>query len=256
MYELDRSTWPKRYARTFDDYLQRWEALLASLSGQVIAFGDDDRVQAIAERYATYIQKPLQSWPSWSSLESARACVARKYRNDVPERFSAEYVCLQLCKFDAMQYAIERFDAKEWVWIDGGLRETMIPKTWDVKWPRRKVYVALQKPQRPMGGCFGGDAESVLWLCEEMRNLREALAVKGECGNDQELLEVVYSKHPHRFEGRKSYNISKWRTYETQWGYLCVALGIMSEPKDEMFVGVYVMVFLACLKLLLAVLGG
>ena len=255
MYELDRSTWPKRYARSFDDYLQRWEALLASLAGQVIAFGDDSRVQAIAERYATYITKPKESWPSWS-LDTAQACVARKYSKEVPEWFSAEYVCLTLCKFDAMQYAIKNFDAKQWVWIDGGLRETMIPETWDVNWTPQKVYVALQKPLRPLGGCFGGDAESMLWFCEELRNTSQALAEKGECGSDQELMEMVYTRHPQRFAGKKAYNVSKWRTYETQWSYLCVALGIMPEPKDETFVGVYVIVFLACLKLLVTVLWG
>lgn len=260
LYELDRRTW-RGYQRGFDNYLARWDALFHSLKGQeVVAFGDDDRVQAIARKYpVTYIPYPLELWTSWSHLETTRKSIAAKYSDTVPERFSAEYVCLQLCKFDALRYATELFDAREWVWIDGGLRPEMIPKTWYTDWSENKIYVSLMSPSKPyrensiniMGGCFGGDTASVRWVCDQINDSRKLLASQGRCGNDQELLTLIHSKHPKHFVNRKAYKKGPWGIYDTQWTYLCAAIG-KEEPTDDTPIGLYLVVFftcLACLKL-------
>ena len=216
LYEIDRSTWPKHWVRPFDDYLQRWESVLRSLhdAGQkVICYGEDDRVQKIAEQFScTYKHFPLRQWSSFLDYERTEIAVHLKHSWEVPENFSAVYICLQLSKFDALRLSMEMFpDENEWVWVDGGLRNVGMPKSWQVYWKEPKIQITCFKPsagnvnyfQTPkhtyvMGTCFGANRENMLWLCANMKATSKSLLEDKKCANDQQILSMLHNSQVHQ----------------------------------------------------------
>ena len=262
LYELNRDSWPEQWRRPFQDYLQRWKATLESLSksGQrVIAFGDDARVESIAQTFSpriTYIAYPLQNWDSWDSLEKTKLAVLAKFNSRVPEHFSAEYICLQLCKFDAMRFAIEHFqdNADTWIWVDGGLRDNMTPSTWKVFWREpTKIQISLFKPYNSVigdklydsyyntyyftyviGTCWGGTAANMLWLCAQVKQISKNLLRKGSCGNDQQILSMIHSSYPERFSTRKAYSTNMLGLLKERWDFACSAVNSnINEPEND-----------------------
>lgn len=258
LYELDRTNWPNKWKRSFDDYLERWNATLNSLSKSnlnVIAFGSDKRVELIANQYPKiqFKSKKINEWDSWSHLEKTKIALTNKYSERVPETFSPEYICLQLCKFDAIQYCINNFNfnTDHWVWIDGGLRQSMTPPSWDVEWnDNNKVHVSFFSPFKNdniklfstyqtnlksfvVGTCWGGNSINILWLCKQIQFYNINLLEKQLCANDQELLSLVYSLHPEKFVARKAYIRSKWNCI-IPWQKCWLAINSnFEEPLDE-----------------------
>lgn len=226
LYELDRRTWPKKWHRDFSDYLTRFEATLKSLRGkQVISYGNDDRVKAIAERYSNYTTKPISEWNSWKDLELTRVAIQKKYKEDVPENFSAEYVCLQLCKFDAV------LESGAQIWIDGGLRESMTPSTWDRELdsliqirhflpPTNGDFFSGPQHTFVVGTCFA--SSDLTWLCKKMAETSKQLLSEGKCGYDQQILSYLYTKYPQKFSARKAYYPNGLlRTIKSDWKFSC-----------------------------------
>ena len=217
MYELDRSHWPN-FHRPFENYLKSFSALVHCLPN-LIVFSDDPRVLLIAEKGgAKCIKKSKEDFSSWK-LESTRVALDKK-RNKYhfPEFFSEEYICLQLCKADAILEAMN-FTSETVFWIDAGIRT--LPTSWNHVWkyPDKihflqigshcfNDYININTPKVHFAGTFwGGKSADMKWFCEQVLTMSQNLLEQGECANDQQIFSIIHRRYPERFWGFKSYDL-------------------------------------------------
>jgi len=187
----------------------------------LIVFSDDSRVLNIAEEGgARIIKKAKEDFSSWTQNFDKTRHALNKKRNrfKVPEFFSEEYICLQLCKADAILEALDLFDNEENVfWIDAGIRN--LPKSWKCNWSYPEKIHFLQigsdftfdvmnihTPMVHFAGTFwGGKSKHLQWFCKEVLNMSQNLLAQGDCANDQQIFSMINRRYPERFWGYKSY---------------------------------------------------
>ena len=225
LYELDRSGWAKHWQRDFASYIEKFEGLLQTLRDaqqKLLVFGDDSRIASLVSKYsnATYLQRPLSSF-YWQQQQSkvSQSMLNRYMRFNIPEYFSSQYVCLQLCKFEALRDASLLFDNEEsYRWIDAGVRGTA-QYNWDRAWRKQGVHVCCTAPplfsewliteapvQTVVGGCFGAKTSAdAQWLYEKTTQLEEELLSQGKHANDQVLLSILLHRYDHKFVVNRCY---------------------------------------------------
>ena len=229
LYELDRSLWPQNWQRPFSSYLERLDTLLPKLD-ETIVFGEDDRVKEIALRHSKeFFFKKKEAWKSWNNLERIRKAIQKKFSWVVPQLFSAEYICIQLSKFDAIKEVTSIYSRDNYVWIDGGLHEKLQERPIIVKLKNPLLHISLIGPPRRyiadadyfiMGGCFGGRKVDLEWFADEVDKVNEDLLAKDLCGNDQQIMSIIYNEHPKRFAAWRSYVINFGPHNQVSWHHL------------------------------------
>ncbi len=220
LYELDRSHWPK-FQRPFEDYLVRFKALVQSCTN-LIVFSDDPRVMDIArDGGAKCIHKRKEDFASWT-LESTRAALDKKrMRFHTPEFYSEEYICIQLCKIDAVLEAMSLGvqEHEPVFWIDAGVRG--LPESWTPTWTKPNQihflkigpnifcdYININFPTFHFaGGFWGGAAKDIEWFAQTVKKLSTELLERGQCANDQQIFSMVHRRYPERFWGYESYQV-------------------------------------------------
>jgi hypothetical protein len=236
LYELDRTAWPDKWKRSFQNYLKKFKRLLESDIPSLLVFSDDSRVEDLIQRVnnprVVHIRRSLRSWSSWKQLPLIEQALHKKRgKFNVPEFFSAEYICLQLCKADAIMYATE-LTTQCIFWIDAGFG--YLPSSWNVDWSDSKLHflqighvsstlININTPTVHFsGGLWGGVSLEMKWFCETVRERNAQLLDNGECANDQQLFSIIHRENPHRFIPHISYQLGlpfpilldgHWTTY-------------------------------------------
>jgi len=201
--------------------LVRFKALAESCTN-LIVFSDDQRVLDIA-KFANVksIYKRKEDFSSWT-LDATRAALDKKrMRFHVPEFYSEEYICLQLCKMDAVLEAIALGvqENEPVFWIDGGIR--WLPDSWIPMWTKPdkihylKIgpnifcdYININFPTVHFAGTFwGGAAKDMEWFAITVKKLSTDLLLRGQCANDQQIFSMVQRRYPERFWGYDDYEV-------------------------------------------------
>ena len=225
LYELDRSSWSK-FQRSFEDYLKKFEALLQAvlydLQSEIVVFGDDPRIGDLCSKFPQcfYVSKPLKSWNVYNTLPRIQQNLdTKRGRFKVPEFFSQEYICLQLIKFEAVQLVCKKESHENIIWIDAGLHSHLLPADWTIKWKSPDKIHALQIGPMPWwerwvletptvsiaGTCWGGSQRAMSLLCTRVLNLHEESLQKGQVGNDQQYLSILFKRYPQDFLVKRSF---------------------------------------------------
>jgi hypothetical protein len=190
-------------------------------------FSDDPRVRQIIDECQNprifWEEKPLSAWSCWSQANrsmTTRALDKKRGRYLVPEFFSEEYICLQLCKTDAILYALENYSLlikDKLFWIDASFSK--YPESWEINWTHTSKLHFLQidiiakssalNLQTPCvhfaGGLWGGQRTNMDWFCKEVQRKNTELLENTLCANDQQLFSIVSRENPERFWSYKSY---------------------------------------------------
>ncbi len=268
LYELDRSHWSK-YQRPFEEYLTRFTHLVHSSVPNLVVFADDPRVLEIARQGgATCILKSKEEWSSWN-IEATRIALNKKrHRFNVPEFFSEEYICLQLCKADAILEALKTCtysDTEPVFWIDAGIRS--VPTSWEPVWTfPDKIHFFQIGPNigndflninTPMvhfaGGFLGGTIMNMKWFAESAQAMSSNLLKRGQCANDQQIFSMIHRRHPERFWGYTSYEVKTpllfW--YAPNFNPMYMVLQDAKQGRVKLSVQFHIQVTLAVLAIML-----
>lgn len=223
-YAIDRTEWPKKWQRSISDYYVRFEELVKVLDGKhIIVYSNDPTIQTISQKYfhCRFIFKELQSFEVWNQRSFIQTALSKRWFSfNVPEFFSADYIALQLCKFQALHdSSLLTNDPKEpIIWIDAGLRSQHLNSQFHVNWTIDKIH-ATQFTALPfcerfitefpgafiMGGCFGGFGVQVRRLYKETSQILQELYANNRCANDQQVLSLLYWRKPNLFHLQKSF---------------------------------------------------
>lgn len=204
LYELDRTTWPKKWQRPFSNYIENLKKLLDIIPYPIIVFSDHPEILKLKNT----VFKKKESFEMWKRLDKVKKSITRKNNFNLPEFFSPEYITLQMCKFEALYITKSRF------WIDAGLRPTMYPKTWEMNYFTERLHISqFNKVTSEYDIIFGkgnfiagGLFQSNDWLYSTIVNIINELETINICVNDQQILSIVYLRYPHKFHARKIYN--------------------------------------------------
>jgi len=247
-FSLDQSSWPQSRRRPKQVYLDNLSALLhfiAQNRHELVFFSDDEDVLSLcAVQGATPIRRSLNSFWAWNQLDAVRrAMKPRHKRFSVPEFFSAEYVALQLCKFEALS-DVSKTTLQPCVWIDAGLKSYMLPRKPLLKsWSRGGIHTMQFAPTAPleswvlelpgaflMGGCFGGFGPDVRRLFKASKSLLKELWANEQSANDQQILSLLYMRHPSMFHVQKAFTAVIPFIGKGKWEHV---LGGMTSETDE-----------------------
>ena len=266
LYEIDRSSWLE-YTRPFDDYLKNFQKLLEGMT-DILIFGDDDRVEKLAK--TNFYRKPLKEFFYWSNRDRIEnALQHRLFNHKTPEFFSAEYIALQLCKFEALEFAARKYPNENIVWIDGGLRPKMI-RDWNIKWSSPKIHVTQMLPIKwfefeiltfpcafILGGCFGGPSQELLWLSSIVKSSVQELWAQNKSANDQQILSILFMRYPEKFIAGKIYDSFRTLIPRIKWDHACIAVNDDERFKysKTSFNFVYVLIVLVLVHKLKRVLS-
>jgi hypothetical protein len=183
----------------------------------ILVFSDSKEVEEIAKQKGTkFVYSKATDFQEMKPQRqrNVRVALRNKYfgfRN--PELVSAEYVCIQNCKFEAVVRGLDIWPHDFACWIDAGLRHNAqrnLETTWDPTDSR--IRVALYNPlgrtetfilETPgssiMGGAWGGATDTLQWLFTHATNLQNKLLSQGKCANDQQILTLLVQTFPQKF---------------------------------------------------------
>jgi len=247
-YTLDQSSWPPARRRPKQVYLHNLLALLQCIAQNrhtLVFFSDDeDALTLCALHGATPIRRSLNSFWAWNQLDAVRrAMKPRHNRFSVPEFFSPEYVALQLCKFEALS-DVSMTTLQPCVWIDAGLKSYMLPrKPLLQSWVHGGIHTIQFAPTAPlewwvlelpgaflMGGCFGAFGPDVRRLFAASKSLLQELWANEQSANDQQILSLLYLRHPSMFHVQKAFSAVIPFIGKGKWEH--VLAGMTSETEE------------------------
>jgi len=266
-FVLDQTSWPQKRQRPKQFYLDNISGvlhLIAQNKHKIVMFSDDDEMLSLcAAQGAIAIRRELTSFWAWSQLDAIRQAMRPRHKRfAVPEFFSAEYVALQLCKFQALADVSMR-TREPCVWIDAGLKSYMLPrKPFLTSWSRSGIHCIQFAPTAPieawvtelpgaflMGGCFGGFGPDVRRLFAQSKSLLQELWAKEKSANDQQILSLLYMRAPSMFHVQKAY--TAWIPFIGTGKWEHVLMGMTSETDENQtdlrWIGIFLLV--ACLVL-------
>jgi hypothetical protein len=224
-FELDQMAWPQARRRPKSFYLKNFSDVLHMIVSQghsLLLFSNDtDMLQMCQGKAGVHaVKRELSSFWTWTQLDAIRnAMTPRWKRFSVPEFFSAEYVALQLCKFQALADA-SLLTMEPCIWIDSGLRlrHSVLQPPLLSQWTRGGIHVMQFAPVAPceswvlempgaflMGGCFGGFGPDVRRLDRVARSVLQDLWSRSVSANDQQLLSVLFLRMPTMFHTQKAF---------------------------------------------------
>lgn len=248
-YELDQLGWPASRRRPKQLYLKNFLHVLQMIESQghrLLLFSNDNDIlkMCTGKDQVIAVQRELQSFWAWSQLDAIRRAMARrKNRFSVPEFFSAEYVALQLCKFEALSDASLR-TVEPCIWIDAGLKQSMLQSKLLSSWTRGGIHVVQFAPTAPcetwvvelpgaflMGGCFGGFGPDVRRLEKLSRAILRELWSRETSANDQQLLSIMFLRAPDMFHVQKAFKAFVPWIGRGEWDN--VLLSVASETAER-----------------------
>ena len=244
LWELDRRRLPR--LRPWSVYRERFDSLAreSKESGaDLLVFTDDEHAITSALRWGvTYVKVSRDSFFEWQRLEQVMKAIARKLPFSNPELSCTEYVCLQNCKFEAMERALSLWPHDTACWIDAGLRkEALRPlrTRWRGTGLRLALYQDLLRPEwfvtetpgsSVMGTAWGGDRDSLVWLSRCTRDIQSELLERGRCANDQQLLTLVAQRHADRVVLFPLYRMDFWLLGGGRWSQI---LDVLDDEKRQ-----------------------
>lgn len=234
-FQLSQTDWPTHRRRSMSFYESNFVRVLDMIErshSHLIFFSDEPSMLTLCKGRTGIksVFRRKESFWAWTQVDAIRAAMrCRHNRFLVPEFFSASYVALSLCKFQALA-DVSMTTLEPCVWIDAGLRETMLLDSVDCKWKKPGLHVTLFAPPAPcdkwitecpgafvMGGCFGGSGPDVRRLHTTSQALLKELWTQGTSANDQQVLSLLYRRMPSWFHAQRAFTtivpwigVGKW----------------------------------------------
>jgi len=245
--------------------LQRFEELLKSLhSEKIYVFGEDNRIEEICKKYLnnSFFYKPFNSWNLNKTYGRIKENLKKKQnRFHVPEFFSADYILVQLLKFESVLVVSQEIEEHEHlVWIDAGLHPSFLLSNWEPSWESPNKIHALQIGPKALfetwvletpfvsiaGTCWGGSKKAMQTLCSRVLDLHEETLGNGMVGNDQQYLSIIFYRHSSDFSVKRSFT-SYIPFFLTKQNFNNLTKTVLNDSEPEnvvIFPSYYIVTFL------------
>jgi Bacterial protein of unknown function (HtrL_YibB) len=217
-----------RDSRSVAEYLETAETLALAVDHDLVAFADTElapRIEAarrdlgLASR-TRVIAVSLEELRSYSRLGSiAKARAEHPLRNGTPAKDTPLYAVLGWAKAEllARTVAEDPFSASHIAWIDLGLRWGPYPGEDPFEHPADRIRLLMMRPFLPVelaehdrylswnwghvaGGYISGSLANIEWLSARFEELAGELLAASFAASDEQLLPLLATKDPERFE--------------------------------------------------------
>lgn len=230
-YEMDRSRCLPKFQRNRESYIERLVTIIKTcilnptLHLKVYVESNEVKHEIITKFLndeidsSIFVVKPLCSWPKHRNFSKNIQIMLDSFKGttSTPETFSADYVCLNLSKIDAVIEHAKLVSAsyKNHIWIDGGYRWdiSVLQKQGILNWNEDKIYFSECKPMQLMGGVFGGTINQLNFLNEQINSRISFHIAKAKPFTDQNVYSDVAKLFPDKFVRVPLYSQTKIGNY-------------------------------------------